>query len=182
VANLTAQIGASIQWSASSDLTGALGSLVQAGQMQKRISYTTGNGTSQANLAYAAQLSLGNSANTTIDLTAIIDVLTANGTFARAKAVMFYLPSTADDSTNGCDARSVLFGNATANQAFTDATNGFLAGTNPQVRVMNGGFAAFGVGNATGSNVSASLKNLKVTNEDSGNTAKPYVIILGANV
>lgn len=137
-----------------------------------------------ANQAYSAITSIGAGSSTTIDLSAALTniVGSSTATFARLKAILIELVSTAQDSTNGTACTSITFGAAASNQFITQSSGrGFLGTTTSTHDVPNGGFYAFGVDNAAGVLVDSTHKSLKILNNDGAVPAAVRITLIGAD-
>lgn len=149
-----------------------MGDSVNSTPLVKQLNYSDGAGSGAVNTVYSALLTLAASGTATLNLTnsSLFDVLNVAVLMARVKAVFIQLLSTTDDATNGtaCSAITVAGLNGAA---------GFIDGTTPKRRIFNGGFEAFGVGNAAG--VTSGM-TLTVVNEDTVVAAAYVITVFGA--
>ena len=126
------------------------------------------------------------SSNETLDLSGSLSNLVGDTSiaFARVKMILVELLSaaqTTDDGVVGTAATSILVGGAASNQALAGSGK-MLADTSDKVRVLNGGFFAWGAGTAAGVTVAnASTDSLKVENEDGAVSAKYRITVWGAS-
>jgi hypothetical protein len=133
-------------------------------------SMTNGTGaTGTADLMYSTQTTIAGGGTLNIDLAGSLTDFFGNViTFARIKVMKIEL-------TTDTTATSILIGD----HASPWAT--WLAGTNPRVRVYNGGCMLLAGTNATMYAVTAgSADGLKIVNEDGSNTATVKITLIGS--
>lgn len=181
ISTLTTTFKAGVTWSASVNLTGTdYSPLTQAGNINK----TYALGTASANSASGGGdefisyiISLAASANTTVDLTNVTNIVQQSGvSFARIKGYMIRLLSTSDDSTNGTNCTSITVGAAASNMQNLE-----LGGNTNTFTLGNGGCHQHFDPSAAGfSTVGASTKNIKFLNNDATNAAAIQLTVAGA--
>jgi hypothetical protein len=151
--------------------------LTASGNPKKNIAFKTGTTASgQINELASLIQDVAASGTATVNLQSLLDVVGQTVDLVRIKGLVFQLLSTADDATNGTACSSVTVGNA---------------GTNPHPLFMNAGTDRFILNNgeavgwlspsANGVAVSPTVKNVLITNNDSGNAAAVQITVLGAD-
>ncbi len=150
---------------------------VSIGTPQLGVSYTLGADVAKKiNLVYSKIVTLGTSANTTLNLTSLQGVDGSTINFARVLAWCIRLLSATDDPTNGTACSGITVGNAVSN-AFLFNTWSAAA---TQV-LGNGEGMAFASPNAAGYTVGGSNENVKLANNDGAVTAAIEISFFGAD-
>lgn len=111
--------------------------------------------------------------NTTLDVSALTNILGASATMARLKGWQFRLLSTEDDATNGTNCSGVTIGNAAANQQSLNMA------TNNVFTLYNGDFQMYGGPRTAGFTVDASNRNIFINNDDANNSAAIQITLVG---
>lgn len=178
--SLTGSFSLTISWTAQDTLTGAdYNPITNAGNIRKSYNYGTANGNNTASGAdqlVSYLISISGGGNTTVDLTSLTNILQQDASFGRLKGYGVRLLSTTDDSTNGTNCTSVTVGNAASNQ------QNLNLGTNCTMTVYNGGCQSyFGPLAAGFSTVDSTHKDLLIVNDDSTNTAKVQLTLVGGS-
>lgn len=164
--SLTGSFNVSADWTYLNVLTA--GNVRDANRMAKSIAFTDGVGVNQCNRMYKESGTIAASGSTTITLSSVTNSFGTSIAFARIKSLYFELQTTTTAS-------SVLLG-----AAGTNPWVAMLAGTTPQIRVLNGGVLFMGIGTAAGYVVTASSSDqLKITNADASNTATWRMVLMG---
>lgn len=176
--SFSGKLGVTVTWNPQNNgPTASYGTVQAPTTLAKSITYVKGgNLANGVNVVYSALLTIAASGSTTIDLTSITEVLGSSKAFARIKAVIIQLLSTADDSTNGSACSGITVGNAasTPNKLFMHA------GTDT-FDLANGDIIAWGTGAAAGIVVDSSNKGIKIVNNDGAVGAKVLLTVLGAD-
>lgn len=135
---------------------------------------TSGTGAGKANLKYSAQLIIAGGANTTLNLSALIDTFGDTLNFVRIKE--FYL-----ELNSITTASSIKVGGAVSN-AFAGIWQAPGTANNDTFITLNNGVSMhFGVdAGATGFVVGTNV-NLEITNNDSTNSATVNICIVGCD-
>ena len=194
---LTATFKAQLGWTAQKNITG---SDYSANVNSTTIAKSGSIGTSAANAAaggsdelYSAVTSLSASSSASIDLSSLTDILGQTSiALVRVKAILIRLLSTTDDSVIGTAASSINIDNTVANALsaqsntgwFNNAHEGTATGgagdaTGSKFCIPNGGVLSFYTPVAAGVAVDGTHKIIKVTNNDSGVTAKVQITVVG---
>lgn len=153
--------------------------------VSKKVTYSTsqanavasGN-TTGSDESYSAITSIAGGGTATLDLTALTDLFGQALNFARVKGIVIQLLSATDDST-------VVTGASTAASQITvgnAALNAFplpLGALTHTIVLKNGEAFAWTSPTAAGVAVSATAKNLLITNNDGTNTAKVQITLVG---
>jgi hypothetical protein len=185
IPTLTASLKIEMGWNAQLPVTGLQPRADQETQAPKQ-AYVQGAGAGAVNEVYWNVLTVGAGASTTLDLSAgLADVLGQTFGFARVKAFMVWLLSTATtdtlvDGTVGTACSGVTIGNAATNPwagtgyPVSDQATGTIT-------LANGEKRGWARGDATGWVVDGTHKSLKVLNNDGAVAAKLVIAALGAD-
>lgn len=184
LSSLTFYETVALVWTALKTVTGLPG----GNQNAQQPSSTFALGTAAANAAvggsdelYFAVLSIAGSGTQTLDLTSLSDVLSASFSFARLKFLRFKLLGSGEFAPDGLTAGTAC-SSVTIGGAGSNANLMFMNSSTPTF-VLNGGVAGEAITwespTAAGKVVDSSHKNILVTNNDSGNTAKIVVYFVG---
>lgn len=122
----------------------------------------------------ALTLNVANGTPATVDLTSVTDFLGQSSvSFARVKAYMIRLISSADDATNGtlCSGITVNGSGGTNLAVLPGIANATLG---------NGDVLCWATNSATGTAVSGTTKNIYIANNDASHTASVQITIIGA--
>lgn len=175
---LTASIKTTIVWSGEISITGTdYNSLSNSGSISKTVAVasTTANAVAGGGDQFISYiLTIAASGTSTVDLTALTNILQQSATLARIKGVVLRLLSTTDDATNGTNCSNVTIGNAASN-----AQKLFLDAATDTFTMKNGGCLSYADPSAAGFVVDASNKNLKIVNNDSSNAAAFQLTVFG---
>jgi len=138
-----------------------------------------GNVAGGANSVVNTIVTIAASGTATLNLQSLTDVINGASVWVRLKTFVFWLLGTTDDSVNGTTCSSVSIGNAGSNGCPLDM--GAIANT--RTLTTNSGYGdwtAYGTNSAAGITVSASVKNVLITNNDSVNAAAVLFLGFGA--
>ncbi len=167
-------------WNAQNNLTGSnYNPLTNVGAFNQQQSYV--QSTANAALGGADEfvsylISLAASANTTVNLCSLTNILQQTGVnLARVKGWCIRLLNAAQDSVNGTTCTSVTVGNAAANQfLFNNLT------ANATFSVYTGSISEYFDQTAGGFTVAnASNNNIKLVNADATNAAAVQLTLVG---
>jgi hypothetical protein len=172
-----------VAMSAGKNKTGTTyGQITNNSTITKKFSYTLGGNVALGvNEIYSSITSISSSSNTTLDLTALTDLINvASINMARVKAIVIQLLSATDDSINGTAASYITVGNNNTNDLVSQSGSGWLNDVTSSIDIPNSGFLAFAVGNAAGVAVDATHKLIKIANADGALAAAVQVTLLGS--
>jgi hypothetical protein len=170
----------SITVSVSNPVIGSSNSPISGGTNSKK-TQTYGTNIGNTSLGGADEFislvgTIGTSGSATVNLSSITNILQQTGIgLVRIKAWALRNLSTADDSVNGGNASSLLFGGSAPGQfAFN------LSGASAGITVYNGGVQPYFDQQATGFTVTpASNDKIKILNNDASNAAGYEVDLFG---
>jgi hypothetical protein len=179
---LTSTIKGSVSWSAQNNLVGQdYGPITQSGSIQT--TYTVG--TNNANNASGGGdefisylININASSNTTVNCTALTNVMQQTSvSFVRIKGYTIRLLSATNDSVNGTAAVSITVGGAGSNQQNLE-----LGGNTNTYTLNNGGMHMHFDPSSNGfAAVNTTLKNILITNLDSGLVACVQLTLIGGS-
>jgi len=141
-----------------------------------KTSYTLGAGAGQAQLTFLFVQAVTANSTANINLASMTDVLgLAQTSMTKLKTYFFTLLNATQDSTNGTVCSSVTIGAAVSNVCPLD-----LGGTTPTRTLLNGDQGSYASGSAAGILVSATVKNVLITNNDASNAGALLSGFIGA--
>src|SRR6476620_2860083 len=181
---LTAQVQIVTAWQAQKNVTGFQATAKNDGAQKKITTVIGGAIASGANEVYSALLTLAGAASTTLDLTALTDVLGFTLNFARVKGWFIWLlaatDTAPDGTTSGTACSGITVGNAASNQWAGTGYPVSDQSTGKQT-LGNGEFRGGGTPVAAGWLVDGTHKSLKILNNDAVVSAKIVLVLIGAD-
>lgn len=176
-----------LNWVAQNNLTGSNYSpITNQGRTTKQVAFssTLANAAAGgANEFVSYLVSLAASANTTVNLQVLTDILNvANVNLARIKGYSIWLLSPTDDATYGTNCTSIRVGGGTTpcqlNMTTTDAAN---TGNTAAMTIFKGGISQYFDQTAGGFTVDNTHRNLFFLNNDATNAAKIELSLIGGD-
>lgn len=160
-----------------------------SGSPQKTITFTVGGAIQDGiNEIYSKITLITASANTSIDLTTVSDILNQSAiNFARVKLIMLRLLSTTDDSTNGTAASSITVNNTVTNSLSSQSNSGWFsnaaegAASGSKFTIANGDGLLWWTKRTAGVLVDGTHKVINIVNNDGAVTAAVQLTVLGSD-